>query len=143
MISVGEVAFGSEDYLAAVEIRREVLRRPLGLDYTPAQLATDEGKTILVAKLDDRVVGTLMLTDEGSGSVRMRAVAVLPNLQGSGIGRSLVEASENVARRLGFRGMFLHARDHAVGFYDRLGYVVESEPFVEVSIPHRLMTKSL
>jgi predicted GNAT family N-acyltransferase len=143
MISVGEVAFGSEDYLAAVEIRREVLRRPLGLDYTPAQLATDEGKTILVAKLDDRVVGTLMLTDEGSGSVRMRAVAVLPNLQGSGIGRSLVEASENVARRLGFRGMFLHARDHAVGFYDRLGYVVESEPFVEVGIPHRLMTKSL
>ena len=143
MISVGEVAFGSEDYLAAVEIRREVLRRPLGLDYTPEQLAADEGKTILVAKMDESVVGTLMLTDEGSGSVRMRAVAVLPSLQGSGIGRSLVEASENVARRLGFRRMFLHARDHAVGFYDRLGYAIEGETFVEVGIPHRLMTKSL
>jgi predicted GNAT family N-acyltransferase len=143
MIWVGVVAFGSDEYLAAVELRREVLRRPLGLDYTPEQLATDADKTIVVAKDESGIIGTLMLTDEGSGDIRMRAVAVAEDRRQEGIGRLMVIESERIAREQGFNRMILHARDVAVEFYRRLGYVVEGDEFFEVTIPHRFMQKSL
>ena len=143
MIWVGVVPFGSDEYLAAVELRREVLRRPLGLDYTPEQLATDNDKTIIVAKDEAEVVGTLMLTDEGDGTVRMRAVAVAESRRQEGVGRLMVTESERIACELGFSQMILHARDVAVEFYRRLGYEAEGEEFIEVSIPHRFMQKSL
>jgi predicted GNAT family N-acyltransferase len=143
MIWVGVVAFGSEEYLAAVELRREVLRRPLGLDYTSEQLSTDIDKTIVVAKDESGVIGSLMLTDEGSGDIRMRAVAVAEARRQEGIGRQMAIESERSGRQQGFSRMILHARDVAVEFYRRMGYEVEGDEFIEVTIPHRFMQKSL
>jgi predicted GNAT family N-acyltransferase len=54
-----------------------------------------------------------------------------------------VEASERVAIERGALRMTLHARQTAVPFYERLGYRVVGEPFIEVGIPHRAMEKSL
>lgn len=73
----------------------------------------------------------------------MRQVAVDPELQRSGIGSILVLWSENVARQGGYESMILYARETAVPFYLRLGYRVEGEEFTEVSIPHRIMVRSL
>ena len=39
--------------------------------------------------------------------------------------------------------MTLHAREAAVPFYERLGYLSEGEPFDEVGLPHRAMRKRL
>jgi len=39
--------------------------------------------------------------------------------------------------------MLLHARETAVSFYTELGYEVFGEPFVEVTVPHRKMRKTL
>ena len=36
-----------------------------------------------------------------------------------------------------------YARAHAAGFYGRLGYVVEGEPFEEVGVPHHMMARDL
>lgn len=73
----------------------------------------------------------------------MRQVAVQADLQGQGLGRILVEFSEATARAHGFARMVLNARDTAVNFYLRLGYEIEGEPFTEVTIPHRRMSKLL
>ena len=43
----------------------------------------------------------------------------------------------------GYRSLELNARDIAVGFYERLGYKIQGERFVEVSIDHYKMTKTL
>ena len=37
----------------------------------------------------------------------------------------------------------LHARHHAIGFYQKLGYAICSEPFEEVGIKHVIMQKEL
>jgi predicted GNAT family N-acyltransferase len=39
--------------------------------------------------------------------------------------------------------MVVHARDVAVGFYERLGYQSVGEPFVEIGLPHQTMEKEL
>lgn len=137
------IPFGSPEYREVVELRRRVLRIPLGLDFTPEQLA-GEGKDLHLAAYEGRaLVGCLMLSDHGDGVIQMRQVCVEPDRQGTGVGAALVHESEAEARRRGYRGMMLHARDIAVGFYERLGYGRIGEPFVEVGIPHQEMGKSM
>ena len=75
--------------------------------------------------------------------MRMRQVAVETDLQGAGIGRILVERSEEIARREGAKEMRLHARDTAIPFYEKLGYDAIGDLFAEIDIPHLLMRKRL
>ena len=137
------IEHGSPAYEAMVELRQRVLRIPFGHPLTPEELAAESGDAHLVGYLDGALAACLVLTDSGDGSVRMRQVAVDPALQGTGIGRGLVEFSERVAREIGVHEMRLHARDTAVGFYDRLGYSIEGEWFDEIDIPHIIMRKRL
>ena len=51
--------------------------------------------------------------------------------------------AENVARDLGYRKLCMHARKTALGFYEKLGYTVAGEEFLEVTIPHFTMEKAL
>lgn len=141
MIEVREIAHGSAEYAACVELRREILRRPLGLDFDPAQLAAEDRDIHLAAYRDGALVGCLILTPLTGGDLKMRQVAVAEAAQGSGVGRALVEASESLARERGFERIVLNARQTAVPFYERLAYACEGEPFEEVGIPHRRMAR--
>jgi predicted GNAT family N-acyltransferase len=128
-------AFGSSEQLQAVELRRDVLRTPLGLDFTPEELAAEQDDLHLVA-LDPDVVACLVLTRVDEVRMKMRQVAVDPHRQGGGVGSQLVRFSEEVARERGYREMVLNARETAVPFYLRLGYRQVGERFEEVTIPH-------
>ncbi|HJW08141.1 MAG TPA: GNAT family N-acetyltransferase [Holophagaceae bacterium] len=137
------IEHGSADYAAEVALRDEVLRKPLGLSFTPEQLAAESDSRHLLAWDGDALVGCLLLTPRGNGIIQMRQVAVSPTRQGGGVGRALVVEAERRAAELGCTRMMLHARDTAVAFYLRLGYHAGGEPFVEVGIPHREMEKEL
>ena len=143
MIDVRPVAHGSKEYEATVELRREVLRRPLGLDFTPEGLAAERDDTHLALFEGETVVACLVLTPENPTTLKMRQVAVRPGRQGQGLGRRLVDAAEPLSSVKGYRRMVLHARDAAVPFYLAQGYAVEGDPFEEVGIPHRAMSKEL
>ena len=136
------IAHGSPAYDALVELRRAVLRRPLGLDFTREQLAAESRQLHLGAWEGEAPVGCLALLVDGAAA-RMRQVAVAPEAQGRGIGRRLVLEAEDEARRRGAARMELHARQTAVAFYERLGYCAEGGLFTEVGLPHRLMSKAL
>lgn len=128
-------------YEQTVQLRREVLRWPLGLEFTEEQLAAESTDVHLGAFDDGRCVGCLVLTPIGDDTYKMRQVAVSPNRQGTGVGRAMVEWSEEYARLQGRPWIKLNARDTAVPFYERLGYAIEGEPFEEVGIPHRAMRR--
>jgi len=138
------ISFTSPPYALTVALRHEVLRIPLGLAFTLEQLASESGSHHLAAFDDEgHILGCLMLTPHEGGEVQMRQVAVKSEMQGTGLGRALVEEAERKARELGFTRMMLHARDKAIGFYDRLGYAREGDLFTEVGITHQQMAKRL
>jgi predicted GNAT family N-acyltransferase len=139
------IDFATPEYDEAVALRYEVLRRPLGLEFTPEQLAQEYDQIHLAAfNAGGKMIGYLNLTPlKEEGTVQMRQVAVAPEVQGQGVGGKMVLESEQIARGRGFTKMILHARDTAVPFYLKLGYTIEGEPFEEVTIPHRLMVKAL
>jgi GNAT superfamily N-acetyltransferase len=73
----------------------------------------------------------------------MRQVAVLPPLQGGGIGGALVRFAESFAVSHGIVRFELSARETAVPFYLNLGYEMVGEPYEEVTLPHRSLVKNL
>jgi N-acetylglutamate synthase-like GNAT family acetyltransferase len=137
------VSYNSDLYLACVQLRDEVLRRPLGQKLSPSDLEGEHSDLFLAATHGHQVVGCLVLTKEDDGGIRMRQVAVASNLQRSGIGTGMLVATEKKAREVGFSLLMLHARQEAVPFYERLGYRCKGEQFIEVGMPHRLMVKIL
>ncbi len=133
----------SPAYALCVALRRDVLRKPLGLEFTVDQLAAESGSLHLAAFDEDVLVGCLMLTPKGKDTIQMRQVAVRPDHQGKGLGAAMVRESEAAARFHNYKRMVLNARETAVPFYLKLGYKVVGEPFVEVGLPHRRMEKVL
>lgn len=137
------VEHGSAEYEETVALRDDILRRPLGLVFTPEQLGAEGGDLHLACYDAGELVACLILQPLDDAMVKMRQVAVAESVQGRGVGRALVERSEEVARRRGFTTMVLNARESAVPFYERLGYARVGERFEEVSIPHWKMVKRL
>ncbi|MES2962851.1 MAG: GNAT family N-acetyltransferase [Bdellovibrionota bacterium] len=144
MLDLKTIPYGSPDYERTVSLRHEVLRKPLGLEFDQAFLAQekDPAHTHVAAFDGTSLVGCLILTDAGGGSLKMRQVAVAANQQGKGVGRALVEFSEKFGHERGFREMVLNARETAVPFYLALDYEPVGETFTEVGIPHRKMRKT-
>lgn len=134
---------GSDEYRETVALRYRILREPLGLHFTPAQLEAEEDSFHLACYEGHELLACLVLVPGESGRIQMRQVAVAAGRQGQGIGRRLVRFAEAVAREHGFLEMFLHARETAVPFYEKLGYHRVGEPFVEVTLPHWEMMREL
>jgi len=141
-----QVEYNSSRYRDLVEFRRRILRTPLGLDFTPQQLAKEQADIHIASYLDGELVGCVVLTavDGSHGSVvKLRQMAVDPDRQGRGIGGQIVSFAEKLAAKRGCREIILHARETATPFYQRAGYVPVGEIFTEVTIPHRKMVKRL
>jgi predicted GNAT family N-acyltransferase len=134
---------GSPEYLQMVQLRTDILRKPLGLVFTPDELESEKEEVLIGAFEEEKMLGCCMLIKIETGTVRLRQMAVLNNLQGKGIGRALMQFAENIARDMGYKKIIMHARETAVGFYEKLGYEVVGEPFEEVTISHMNMEKML
>lgn len=87
----------------------------------------------------DQPIATARLLPDG----RIGRVAVLRALRGYGFGLRVMAALEAHARQLGHAQVTLHAQRSAEGFYQRLGYVVEGEAFIEAGVEHVTMHKTL
>ena len=126
-----------------VNMRNEILRKPLGLNFSNDELENEKDEILIGAFEEEKMLGCCMLIKMNSKTVRLRQMAVMNNLRGKGIGRALMNFAENIARDLGYRTITMHARKTAIGFYEKLGYGVVGEEFYEVTIPHFEMQKEL
>ena len=134
---------GSVEYRQMVKLRDDMLRKPLGLGFTPQELDNEKDNMLIGAFEDEDMLGCCMLVEENTETVRLRQMAVLNDLQGKGIGRALMNFAENLARDRGYKTLSMHARKNAVGFYEKMGYKIASDEFTEVTIPHFVMEKRL
>ena len=133
----------SPEYQQMVSLRQTVLRKPLGLDFDPAELEKESRHILIGAFEEDTILGCCMLIEENSSMLRLRQMAVYNEKQGKGLGRALMNFAENLARDRGYRSLSMHARVSSVGFYEKMGYKVVSDEFTEITIPHVVMEKQL
>ncbi|GAB3365015.1 GNAT family N-acetyltransferase [Arachidicoccus ginsenosidivorans] len=137
------IDFGSEPYMQMLQLRHQILRKPLGMELSKRDTVEDETDILIGCFENDKIMGCCMLKKMDKQTVRLRQMAVHSGLQGKGVGRALVGFAENIALDFGYTRMMLHARNSAVGFYQKLGFQIFGAPFTEISLPHRLMEKRL
>jgi ribosomal protein S18 acetylase RimI-like enzyme len=100
-----------------------------------AHLIATTGSTIMLCISEDEIIGSVHLEKEGS-SCYLGMLVVKPTLQGSGIGRRLMEAGEDYARdRLKSHKMTMNVismRPELLAYYERRGYrrTGRTKPFV-------------
>ncbi|MGE7214994.1 GNAT family N-acetyltransferase [Priestia koreensis] len=85
----------------------------------------------------------------GTGRVRMigdvgklERICILEPYRKFGLGKGIIAALEELAKKRQGTSVKLHGQTQAEGFYHKLGYETVSEPFIEADIPHVCMTKS-
>ena len=142
-MALKQIDHGTKEYQQMVKLRTEILRQPLGLSFTPEELAKEKEDILIGAFDDDVLLACCMLTKAENHCLRLRQMAVQNNLQGKGIGASMMNFAEILSRDKGYKKLIMHARETAVGFYEKLGYKVVGNKFTEVTIPHYIMEKKL
>jgi predicted GNAT family N-acyltransferase len=77
--------------------------------------------------------------------VQLRGMAVRGDVQGSGLGSSLLTEGLDRVTRLGGDLVWARARDTAVGFYVRHGFEVKGEGYVDTTtgLPHHDVVRRL
>ena len=142
-ITIEEIPFGSEKYQALLPFRYEILRKPLGLELSAQDLASENNEFQVGAWDDKQLLGCVLLRPIDSMTIKLRQMAVAEISRGQGIGAKLVRYAEDLAVSRGFRIMEMYARKSAQAFYEKLGYASEGEEFLEVTVPHIKMQKRL
>lgn len=140
---IKQIDHGSTEYMQMVELRNEVLRKPLGLSFAHEELGREKEDILIGAFEEDKMLGCCLLTKVDSKCVRLRQMCVQNSVQGKGVGATMMNYAENVARDSGYKKMIMHARKTAIGFYEKLGYKLTGGEFVEITIPHYIMEKRL
>ena len=138
-----QIDHGSAEYKQMIQLRHAILRQPLGLSFSVEELEKEKADILIAAFEDEEMLGCCMLTHLSKEIVRLRQMAVPKNLQGKGIGASIMSFAENLARDKVFKKMIMHARDTAIGFYEKFGYKISGHEFLELNIPHHIMEKKL
>ncbi len=88
----------------------------------------------------------IRLLDPATERARIRAMYTHPDHVNRGIGRMILQASEQAAKAAGFRALEMAATMAGKPFYAKCGYHVESEWFDEngaVPVPLATMVKSI
>lgn len=88
-------------------------------------------------------LGTGRLLEHVPGVAKIGRMAVRQTVRGSSVGRSVLDALLQVARRRGDREAVLHAQMSAAPFYSRAGFSARGALFEEAGIPHVEMVRSL
>ena len=86
----------------------------------------------VVARVDGGVVGCAAVEAYGSVGL-LRSVCVAPELRGSGLGRGLVAAAEELATSRGIVELYL-LTETAEAWFPRLGYVATSRAEVPAAL---------
>jgi len=142
-MSIKIIDYNSIEYREMINLRMEILRKPLGLTFTPETLEKEKDDILIGAFDEEKITACCVLTKIDSTIIQLRQMAVHPKMERNGLGASILAFAENIARDAGFRILIMHAIKTAVGFYEKQGYAIHGDEFLEVSIPHYEMRKKL
>ncbi len=121
------------------QVRQEVFIEEQGVSAEEEFDGDDHDCVHVVVTANGQAIGTGRLKPDG----RIGRVAVLKAARGHGVGRAIMAALEEQARVRGMPRLWAHAQVQALAFYERLGYQVAGETFMEAGIAHREIQKPL
>jgi predicted GNAT family N-acyltransferase len=133
----------TRDIATCQRLRRVVFIEEQGVSEADEVDGLDDSAIHLLAFDEERPVGTARLLLKGDTG-KIGRVCVLAEARGTGLGAALILAALDVLRaQPGVTEAYLGSQSHATGFYEKLGFAVEGEEFLDAGIPHRHMRRAL
>lgn len=130
-------------YNDAISIRKKVFVEE---QHVPPELEIDdlEDKTIhVIGYLEDKAVSTARLYQKNDTTFKVQRVAVSLDFRKQNLGNQLMLEIERYAKEKQVNQLILDAQDHALSFYEKLGYQIVGDSFMDAGIPHHKMVKRL
>ncbi|MDZ4088682.1 MAG: GNAT family N-acetyltransferase [Tabrizicola sp.] len=133
----------TRDIATCQHLRRVVFIQEQGVSEADEVDGLDDTAIHLLAWDGDTPVGTARLLLKGNLG-KIGRVCVLPRARGTGLGAALIRAALDVLRdQPGVTEAYLGSQSHATGFYEKLGFALEGDEFLDAGIPHRHMRRAL
>ena len=86
---------------------------------------------------DNYPVATARFRLNAKDTAKIERIAVLKEHRNKGLGRKLVEhVSKDLKGKPDIKKIVMSAQDYALPFYEKLGYTVVGEGYMEAGIPH-------
>lgn len=137
---------GSQDWANFHEIQRTALFEQDVNEYDPhyhdACFQKPAQRSLLLLKWKGASVGVTTLDHFSDNSAATRGVAIATEFQGKGHGMALGKLTQEFARAEGVDTLCVNAGDHAVGYYQRLGFEKEiwnAKEYEGVSEPEKMI----
>ena len=131
-----------EEWDTYYHLRWKVLRQPWNQPLGTERDTLEDQAKHFAAFEEANIIGVGRLDHVDFGVCQIRFMAVQPTYQSNGIGANLMNTMETKAWNSGATEIILHAREHALGFYEKLGYVcIEPSHLLFGEIQHFLMKK--
>ena len=109
----------------------------------PPELELDERDTSAIHFLAygkyKQAIGTARLLTATNNTAQIGRMAVLKAYRGKGCGKALLSACIQYAKEQSFNEVFLHAQNHAIPFYQKTGFNIRGDEFMDAGIPHNEM----
>jgi predicted GNAT family N-acyltransferase len=132
------------DFEQYFQLRWKILRKPWHQKKGTEQDNDEKTSYHLMAIENNTVLGVARLQLITQNKAQLRYMAVENTHSGLGIGKAIVQSMENYALNNNIHSIMLHARENAVGFYEKLGYkIIEKSYLLFDSIQHYEMKKEL
>ena len=134
-----------EEFKAYYQLRWLLLRAPWNQP-KGSEVDDIEDQCFHLMAVDDRknVAGIARLQFNSNTEAQIRYMAVAREHERNGIGRDLIKTIEKHANTSSCKEIILDAREPAVGFYKKLGYVIVEKSYLLFGeIQHFRMMKTL
>jgi len=133
-----------EDFNKYYELRWRILRKPWNQKQGTEKDSDEDSSYHLMAMDKNTVTGVARLQNISPSEAQLRYMAVDDKHNGRGIGTAIVQSMEDHARKNNIHYIMLHARENAVGFYEKLGYTLLEKSYLLFDcIQHYKMKKEL
>ena len=99
----------------------------------------DQRSMHLFFEEEGKVTAYLRYFEKADEAGTIQIGRVLTVKRGMGLGRKLLHECMEILKNEGVLKVYLEAQEYAVGFYEKEGFRVDSEPFLEDGIPHVCM----
>lgn len=133
-----------DEFQQYYSLRFRLLRQPWGEPEGTEKDDMEDECFHVIAKDKDTVIGVGRLQFNSNTESQIRYMAVDTENERQGIGRCIVKALEQHSADNKRLEVTLHAREPAVGFYEKLGYTIKEKSYLLFGeIQHYRMQKHL
>lgn len=132
----------TDDLAACHALRRAVFIEEQSVSEAEEMDELDAVALHYLAEIDGKAVGTARMLIQGD-TAKIGRVCMARDARGTGAGLALMRFVLDDARARGLRRAKLSSQTHAMGFYEKLGFLAYGDEYPDAGIPHRDMSREL